>query len=107
MTIKRDTVGDFWVAFACEVEQVSKIAETGQTAGIDFGLKTFLTFSDGAEVESPQFFRQGSQAIAKASRKVSGSVKDQCGELVQRDHNAALVIEHGRAVWIGVCGGGS
>jgi len=73
--IKRDAVGDFWVAFACEVEAKTPIAKTGQTAGIDFGLKTFLAFSDGSEVESPQFFRQGSKEIAKANRKVSRSVK--------------------------------
>ena len=75
VTIKRDAAGDFWVAFACEVEAKETIAMTGKTAGVDFGLKTFLTFSDGTEVHSPQFTRQGSKAIAKASRELARKVK--------------------------------
>ena len=59
----------------CEVSQAVKLAKTGKTAGIDFGLKTFLTVSDGSQIESPQFFRQGSQAIAKANRKVTRAQK--------------------------------
>jgi len=45
---------------------------TGETAGLDFGLKTFLTVSDGTEVISPEFFKRDSKAIAKANRSVSG-----------------------------------
>lgn len=75
VTIKRDAVGDLWVCFACEVEAKQTIAKTGETAGIDFGLKTFLTISDGSEVESPQFFKRGSAEIAKANRSVSRKVK--------------------------------
>jgi putative transposase len=76
VTIKRDAAGDFWVAFACEVEAKETIAMTGKTAGVDFGLKTFLTFSDGRSVHSPQFTRQGSKSIAKASRELARKVKE-------------------------------
>lgn len=36
---------------------------TGEIAGFDFGLKVFLTCSDGTQIESPQFFKQGLTAI--------------------------------------------
>jgi putative transposase len=37
----------------------------------DFGLKTFLTVSDGSKIESPQFLKQSLNAIKKASRQHS------------------------------------
>lgn len=42
--------------------------ETSRIAGFDFGLKTFLTVSDGTKIESPQFLKQSLNAIKKASR---------------------------------------
>ena len=75
VTIRRDAVGDFWVAFSCEVEDKQSLPMSGETAGLDFGLKTFLTVSDGSEVVSPQFFKQGSKAIAKASRTLASKKK--------------------------------
>ncbi len=50
---------------------------TGRIAGFDFGLKTFLTCSDGSIIESPQFLKQSLKAIKKASihhfKKLKGS----------------------------------
>ena len=43
--------------------------------GYDFGLKKFLTASDGADVESPLFFTLNSKAIKKACRNLSHKVK--------------------------------
>lgn len=48
---------------------------TGKIAGFDFGLKTFLTCSDGTTIESPQFFKQSLNAIKKASRQHSKKLK--------------------------------
>ena len=48
-------------------------------AGFDFGLKTFLTVSDGDnmhQIESPEFFKQGMDDIRRASRELSRKVKD-------------------------------
>lgn len=48
---------------------------TGKIAGFDFGLKTFLTCSDGSKIDSPQFFKQSLNEIKKASRKHSKKLK--------------------------------
>lgn len=53
------------------VEESQTKVETGKIAGFDFGLKTFLTVSDGTKVESPQFLKQSLNAIKKASRQHS------------------------------------
>jgi putative transposase len=49
--------------------------ETSHIAGFDFGLKTFLTVSDGSKIESPQFLKQSLTAIKKASSQHSLKVK--------------------------------
>lgn len=46
-----------------------------KVAGFDFGLKTFLTCSEGFKVEAPLFFRQSLKAIQKASRNHSRKQK--------------------------------
>ena len=43
--------------------------------GYDFGLKKFLTASDGADVTSPLFFAQNAALIAKAAKNLSHKVK--------------------------------
>ncbi|MCL5996433.1 MAG: transposase, partial [Chloroflexi bacterium] len=50
---------------------VSTIAATGNTGGMDFGLRTFLTFDDGSAIQSPEFFKQGSRAMGAANRSLS------------------------------------
>lgn len=76
VTIKRDALGDVYLFFSCEVEEVSpKRTMTGEKAGLDFGLKTFLTSSNGSKYGSPLFFREGTKKIQQANRKVSTKKK--------------------------------
>jgi putative transposase len=72
LTIKRDALGDINLFFSCEIKNISPCRiMTGKIAGFDFGLKTFLTSSDGTKIEAPLFFKENSKKIKKASRKVS------------------------------------
>jgi putative transposase len=72
LTIKRTPLGElFMVIVVDSVEELQTQFETGRIAGFDFGLKTFLTCSDGSKIESPQFLKQSLNAIKKASRNHS------------------------------------
>ena len=73
LTVKRDPLGDIYLYFSCEVEDVLvPRLMTGKSAGFDFGLKTFLQPSDGSTpIESPLFFKQGIKTIKKANRSLS------------------------------------
>jgi len=72
LTIKRDPLGDIYLFFACEVENAHpNRVMTGKSAGFDFGLKTFLTSSDGIKIDSPLFFKAGSKSIKQASKGMS------------------------------------
>jgi putative transposase len=80
VTIKRTPLGELFIFVVVEnaTEPAIKF-ETGKTAGFDFGLKQFLTCSEGFDIESPQFFKQSLSAIQKASRHHSRKCKGSYG----------------------------
>ncbi len=75
VTIKRDSLGDIYVYFVTDAKDFEVITRTGKSVGYDFGLKKFLTASDGADVTSPLFFAQNAALIAKAAKNLSHKVK--------------------------------
>ncbi|WP_022949711.1 RNA-guided endonuclease InsQ/TnpB family protein [Methylohalobius crimeensis] len=94
VTIKRDPLGDLYVFFSCEIEdRPNHRVVSGESAGADFGLKTFLTFSDGSEEVSPLFYREGRKAIRRAGKKLSSKQK---GSNNRRKARMALARVHKR-----------
>ncbi len=76
VVIKRDRVGDLWLCITAKCESRPKVmVKTGETAGFDFGLKTYLTVSNGTRYESPLFYKRNARALKRASRNVSRKVK--------------------------------
>lgn len=75
VTVKRTNLGEFFVCFSVETESPEPEIKTGQNAGFDFGLKTFLTLSGGTSIESPEFFKQSMSDIRKLSRQLSRKAK--------------------------------
>ena len=72
VTIKRDTVDDYYLTLVCEGSEPSeKLPLTGNEAGADFGMKTFLTLSDSTKIESPEFYKQSLNAIRSAHKALS------------------------------------
>ncbi len=83
VTIKRDSLGNFWLYFVVEEEiDLSNRILTGKSAGFDFGLKVFLKSSDNGEAgryhqdtESPLYYREALAELKQASRKLSSKIK--------------------------------
>ncbi|AEN74779.1 transposase, IS605 OrfB family (plasmid) [Rhodothermus marinus SG0.5JP17-172] len=75
VTIKRDRVGRLWICFSVVTEEQPKPPAPHEAVmrpvGLDFGLKCFLTLSDGTKIQSPEFFRRGLQEVRKAHRALS------------------------------------
>ena len=71
VTVKRDTLGDIYVYLCCETQCEIVGFRSGQSVGLDFGLKRFLTASDGNDIESPDFFALNAKYIGTAHRKIS------------------------------------
>jgi len=76
LTIKRTLLGELFMVVVVDDGAESEVKiKTGRIAGFDFGLKTFLTCSDGSKIESPQFFKQGLNTIRKACKQLSRKQK--------------------------------
>lgn len=76
LTIKRTPLGElFMVVVVDSVSEPEVKFETGKIAGFDFGLKTFLTCSDGSRIDSPQFLKASLNDIHKASKQHSKKLK--------------------------------
>ncbi len=71
-TIKRDALGDIYICVLTDHEEPDLVRlTTGKIAGFDFGLKRYLTGSNGHDIESPQFFKRSLNAIKRANRNHS------------------------------------
>jgi putative transposase len=53
----------------------NKPAPTGNTIGLDVGLKEYYTDSDGTMVENPKFLRIGEKVLKRSQRRISRRVK--------------------------------
>lgn len=71
ISIKRTTTGDYYLIVVCDLGPTKFKREGDASIGMDFGLKTFLTCSDGRQIESPLFFKQFKRRIAKANKSLS------------------------------------
>ena len=75
VTIKRDNLGDIYVYLVTDATDFLVKERTGKIVGYDFGLKKFLTASDGVDVISPLFFAQNAKLIKQACRNLSRKIK--------------------------------
>lgn len=76
VTVKQDAVGDWWLCFSLEMENEPGLKpKTGKSAGFDFGMKTFLTVSDGERVHSPLVLFHSLAKLRRDSRNLSRKQK--------------------------------
>lgn len=89
-TIRKNASGDWDVSLSCDVEvQPRPILQ--EAVGIDMGLTTFATLSNGEEIANPRFFKKGEKALAKAQRKLAKlekgtPVRNKQGKAVAKIH---------------------
>ena len=78
-TVSRDAAGKYYVSFIVHTEEklpnFSKDITKDNSVGIDFGLKHFLTFSNGEVVDSPEFYKRSLAKLRKVSRNLSHKKK--------------------------------
>ena len=89
VTLKRTPLGELFMSVVVDQEaEPAPGTETGKTAGADFGLKTFLTLSDGTEVRSPEFLKAALKDLRRASRNLSRKRKGSANRERARLHLA-------------------
>ena len=65
----------YYAQFCLDVERIEDTSPTGKTLGLDVGLKSFYTDSNGYEEPNPRFLRLAEKRLKRAQRKVSRKVK--------------------------------
>jgi putative transposase len=70
VTISKEA--DRWyVCFSCADVPVRPLPSTGQERGIDLGIESFATLSDGTRIFHPGWYRKAEHALKTAQRRVS------------------------------------
>jgi putative transposase len=72
LTVRRTATGKWFACFSVELEDKPKSPwKDGSMVGIDVGLESFATLSNGEKIDNPRFFRSEEKALAKAQRRLS------------------------------------
>jgi len=72
LTIRRTSTGKWFACFSVEIDDPPKPPwKDGSMVGIDVGLESFATLSNGEKIDNPRFFRSEEKALAKAQRRLS------------------------------------
>jgi putative transposase len=74
LTVSRDTSGRYFVSILVETD-VKPLKKAEAEAGIDVGIKTLATTSDGAKLENPRPLLRREKRLKKLQRRVSRKVK--------------------------------
>jgi putative transposase len=63
---------DGWFALlVCEMERPKALPKTGQSVGVDVGLKSFATLSTGEAIENPRHLKKAERKLKREQRRLS------------------------------------
>lgn len=65
-----ETAGRWFVSIQCE-EEIEDTVATGEPVGVDLGIKSMATVSDGREFENPKALRKAQSKLARIQRELS------------------------------------
>lgn len=74
LTIQRDSLGNWYACFSCEVEP-KPLPVSSEMVGIDLGLTTFATFSNAETIERKRWMKQDEKDLKRIQRRVSALPK--------------------------------
>jgi len=75
LTVSRSATGKWFACFTVDLEENHPPWKDGSAVGVDLGLESFATLSNGEKIENPRFFRSDEKELAKAQRKLSKAQK--------------------------------
>ena len=83
--------GTWYAACSCVVDDSAPLDATGKDIGIDVGLASLITTSDGEKVAHPRFYRMAQRAVRIAQRRVArrkkgGKNRRKAVVMLQRQH---------------------
>jgi len=92
-TIKKD-IDQWYVTFSCEIDKPIIPVEIKTETGIDVGLKSLLTLSNGEQIEPPEFLRESEDKLTQEQKRLSQKKKGS----QNRNHQRIVVAKTHRRI---------
>lgn len=73
-TVRRSSSGKWYICFSCEVEP-ELLPASEEAVGVDVGLDSFATTSEGEKIANPRFFHKEEKALGRVQRRLSEAKK--------------------------------
>ena len=70
VTLSRTPSNKYFASVLCELD-IPEPEYKGDVIGIDFGIKTFITTSDGIKVDPPKYYRKSESKLKRLHKQVS------------------------------------
>lgn len=74
LTVLRDSCGKWFASLSVETKE-EILEPTNKVIGIDVGVSTFATLSDGVEIDNPRFLKTDEKRLAIAQKRLSKQAK--------------------------------
>jgi len=68
VTLRRARTGKWYVSFSCEVEP-KRLPPSTEIVGVDVGLMSFATLSNGQQFDNPRFYRRDEADLDRAQKR--------------------------------------
>jgi putative transposase len=94
VTLRRFRTGKWYASFSVEVEP-AQLPSSAENVGVDVGLASFATLSNGEQIDNPRFYRRD-QADLKRVQKLKDAAKNAQKWDENRHRKKALVHIHER-----------
>ena len=84
VTVSIDAAGRYFATFLCTDVPSKDAPATNQEVGIDLGVKTLATLSDGTKIENPRHLKKYERKLAREQRRLSRKKGARNGEKQSR-----------------------
>ena len=90
-TVSQEPNGKYYVSLCCTDVDIKPLEQTGNSVGLDLGIKEFAITSDGEMIPNPKYLRKSLDKLAKLQRELSrkskgGSNRNKARIKVARQH---------------------
>ena len=75
VTITKTKTGKYFTAILIDGDLLRTVKESNKSVGIDLGIKTLLTFSDGKTIDNPRWIKTNEKHLKKRQKQLSKKVK--------------------------------
>ena len=75
LTVRKTHTGKWYVSIVYEYTSHDHLPENDKVVGIDVGISSFATLSDGSHINNPKFYEIEEKSLAKSQRKLSNLEK--------------------------------